>query len=444
MAWVEAAVAELKSLPGVQLLPRSTVFGYYDHNFLGIIERVTEHLLPGSSALPPQRLWRVRARQVVIAAGSFERPLVFHNNDRPGVMLASAVSAYVNRYAVAPGSRAVVFTNNDSAYSAVLDMIDAGISIAAVVDVRTNLKGDLPLRVRQKGVELTEGHAVLNAEGSRTLEAVEIACLDTTGEGLKPGSRRIRCDLLATSGGWNPTLDMHCQSGAKAVFEPLKACFVPGPAVQAERSAGACKGTFDLVGCLREGVAAGAAAAQALGLGGTQEVVTLPEVERRAEEPLHPLWVVPSRFTLGRGPKQFVDYQNDTSVGDIVMAARENFESIEHIKRYTLLGFGTDQGKIGNVNGIGVLAKFLGKDIASVGTTTFRPAYSPVTFGALAGRNVGALFDPIRKTPMHQWHAQAGAQFENVGQWKRAWYYPKAGETMDEAVKREVWTRRKA
>jgi sarcosine oxidase subunit alpha len=347
------------------------------------------------------------------------------------------VSAYINRYAVVPGSRAVVFTNNDSAYTTVLDLVDAGVAIAGVVDVRTGVKGDLPLRVRQRGVDLTEGYAVVNTQGGAKLEAVEICSLDSTGAALKGESRWFRCDLLAVSGGWNPTLDMHCQSGGKAVFDEAKACFVPGRPIQAERSAGSCSGTFDLDGCLREGIAAGAAAAQALGFGNGQPISAPPQAESPIEEPLRPMWVVPSRFPLGRGPKQFVDFQNDTSVGDIVMAARENFQSIEHIKRYTLLGFGTDQGKLGNVNGIGILAKFLGADIGSIGTTTFRPAYTPVTFGLLAGRNVGSLFDPVRKTPMHQWHVEAGALFENVGQWKRAWYYPKRGESMEEAVKRE-------
>jgi sarcosine oxidase, subunit alpha len=436
-AWVKATVSELKSMPEVQLLSRSTVFGYYDHNFLGVLERVTDHIPPGPSVAPRQRLWHIRAKQVVIAAGAFERPLVFHNNDRPGVMLASAVSAYINRYAIAPGRRAIVFTNNDSAYCTVLDLINAGISIAAVVDVRTEVESDLVARVRQKGIELMQGHVVANVSGTASVKAVEIARIDSRSGLLETQSRSIQCDLLAVSGGWSPTLDMHCQSGAKAQFDEFRACFVPGKSVQAERSAGSCNGSLLLSECLHEGIVAGATAAQTAGYGGSDMLVSVPLVQDTLEHPLRPTWIVPSRFSLGRGPKQFVDLQNDTSAADIRMAVRENYQSVEHVKRYTLLGFGTDQGKLGNVNGIGILAKCLGTDIASVGTTTFRPAYSPVTFGALAGRDVGSLFDPIRITPMHQWHVDAGATFENVGQWKRAWYYPHGSETIHDSVKRE-------
>jgi sarcosine oxidase, subunit alpha len=444
MTWVDATVTELKSMPEVQLLPRGTVFGYYDHNFLGVLERVSDHVPPGSTPLPRQRLWRIRVKQVVIATGAFERPLVFHNNDRPGVMLASAVSAYVNRYAVAPGSRAVLFTNNDNAYQTVLDLIDADLPVTAVVDLRTKSDGELIERVRQKGIQLVEGCAVLDVRGKARVEAIEIGRLDVGKTRIVGGSRWIKCDLLAVSGGWNPTLDMHCQSGAKARFDEKQGCFIPGQSAQAERSAGSCNGAFGLGDCLREGSNAGAMAAEAAGFCHALALVSVPPATGPIAGPSQSTWVAPSRFPLGRGPKQFVDLQNDTSVADIVMAVRENFQSIEHVKRYTLLGFGTDQGKLGNVNGIGVVAQFLGTDIASVGTTTFRPGYSPVTFGALAGRDVGPLFDPVRKTPIHQWHVEAGAVFENVGQWKRARYYPQAGETMHGAVKRECLATQKS
>jgi sarcosine oxidase, subunit alpha len=437
ISWLDTGVRELGTMPEVQLLSRTTVFGYYDHNFLGMLERVTDHAANGSVSLPRERLWRVRTKQVVIAAGAFERPLVFHNNDRPGVMLASAVSAYLNRYAVAPGTRAVVFTNNDSAYRSVLDLLDAKVQVAAVVDVRRKLHGDLIRRVRERGVELLEGHAVLNVRGNASVRAVEIARFDSAGARLEAGSRWFDCDLLAVSGGWSPALDMHCQSGAKAVFDEQKACFGPGKSVQAERSAGSCNGNFQLNGCLREGIIAGAAAAHAAGFGDAMPVVSVPSASDLMEQPTQPVWIVPSHFPLGRGPKQFVDFQNDTSASDIKMAVQENYCSIEHVKRYTLLGFGTDQGKIANLNGIGIVAQCLGMDIASVGTTTFRPAYSPVSFGALAGRDIGPLFEPIRKTPIHEWHVEAGAVFENVGQWKRPRYYPRAGESMHDAVNRE-------
>lgn len=444
--WVEATIAELTAMPGVELLNRATAFGYYDHNAVGILQRVTDHLPPTSDTphTPRQRLWRVRARQVVIATGAFERPFVFHNNDRPGVMLASAVSAYVNRYAAAPGARAVLFTNNDNAYQTALDLLGAGVAVTAVIDIRTNLSGDLVRRVREKGVELLQGHVVCDVNGTKSVKAVEVAALDAAGKCVRGPTRSIACDLLAVSSGWSPALDMHCQSGAKARFDETRWCFVPGQSTQEERSAGSCNGKLGLNDCLLEGFAAGAAAAHAAGFGDPAPIASASANPDLVEQPLQPMWVVPSRFSLGRGSKQFVDLQNDTSVGDIAMALRENFRSIEHIKRYTLLGFGTDQGKLANVNGIGIVAQILGTDIGSVGTTTFRPAYSPVTFGALAGREVGALFDPIRKTPMHEWHVEAGARFENVGQWKRAWYYPRGSESMEEAVRRECLATQKS
>jgi len=435
--WVAATVAELRSLPAVEILPRTTVFGYYDQNFLGMLERASDHLAIPVANVPRERLWRVRAKQAVIAAGAFERPLVFHNNDRPGVMLTSAVRAYVNRYAVAPARRAVLFTNNDSAYAAVADLAENGVAVAAVVDVRRAPRRDLAVAMADRGIELLAGHAVLNVRGSSGVQAVEVALLDSTTPQVTGPSRWIDCELLAISGGWSPTLDMHCQSGARARFDEEKACFVPGQSVQAERSAGACNGTFALRGCLQEGAAAGAAAAQDAGFGEAALVAPVAQAEDIPEQPIQPMWIVPSRFALGRGPKQFVDFQNDTSASDLQMAVRENYRSIEHVKRYTLLGFGTDQGKISNLNGIGIVAQCSGTDIPSVGTTTFRPAYSPVTFGALAGRDTGKLFDPARETPMHGWHVESGALFENVGQWKRPWYYPRAGETMHDAVQRE-------
>ncbi len=436
LEWVTATVSELSSLPGVQLRTRSTVLGYYDHNYLAILERVTDHLA-NPNGLPRQRLWRVRARQVVIATGAFERPLVFHNNDRPGVMLASAISSYVNRYAVVPGSRAAVFTNNDSAYQTALDLQNAGIAVAAIIDLRQQVSGALPARAEGRGVEVFKGHTVLDVHGAGGVQGIQIARADSNRTPVDGSSRRIHCDLLAVSGGWNPAIEMHCQSGAKARYDADKGCFVPGISVQAERSAGSCGGIFSLRDCLLEGIAAGASAAQAVGFGGEAWLVPPPSTTALAEEPLQPIWVAPSSFPLGRGAKQFVDFQRDTSVADLVLAARENYRSIEHIKRYTLLGFGTDQGKVSNVNGIGVVAQYLGTDLQAVGTTTFRPPFSPVTFGALAGRDIGALFDPVRKTPFHEWHVQAGALFENVGQWKRAWYYPRPGEAIEDAVRRE-------
>jgi sarcosine oxidase subunit alpha len=352
-------------------------------------------------------------------------------------MLASAVSTYVNRYAVAPGSRAVVFTNNDGAYQTALDLAEAGIAVAAVVDARPESNGDLPLRVRQRGIEVIASHAVVDARGRMRVRGVRAMRLDVSGDKVEGPTRTIACDLVAVSGGWSPVVSLHCQSGGRAVYDRGRACFVPGDPVQPERSAGACNGGFALGECLAEGLAAGAQAAHAAGFGDGQAPTPTPDTDDPVQRPLRSMWAVPSRAGPGHGSKAFVDPQNDVTAADIALAAREGYDSIELVKRYTTLGMGTDQGRLGNVNGMGVLAEALGVDIASIGTTTFRPVYTPVPFGAIAGRNVGRLADPIRKTAIHGWHEEAGAEFEDVGQWKRPRHYPGPGEGMREAVNRE-------
>ncbi len=431
--WVAKAVEELSGLAEVRRLPRSTVYGYLDHNYLAIQERLTDHLPLAQRQGPRERLWKVRAKQVVIAAGAIERPLVFGNNDRPGVMLAASVGTYINRYAVAPGREAVLFINNDHAYRTALDLLDADLAVAAVVDPRLDPQGELPRQVRERGVEIIAGSVVVDVKGGKRVSGVRVMGYDAARDAATGAVRDIGCDLLAVSGGWSPAVHLHSQSGGKVAWDEAQACFVPGRSVQAERSVGAAKGSFQLHECLAEGFRAGAEAATLCGLEAV--AATLPSVEQIEEQPLQRLWVTPAPQP---GPKQFVDLQNDTSAADIVLAAREGFESIEHVKRYTALGFGTDQGKLGNINGMAILAKALNQSLPATGTTTFRPNYTPVTFGTLAGRDLGELFDPIRKTALHAWHVQQGAEFENVGQWKRPWYYPKPGESLDAAVNREV------
>jgi sarcosine oxidase subunit alpha len=435
--WVERTVAELRAMPNVRLLPRSTVFGYHDYNYLTIAQRLTDHLPDAQRSGRRERIWRVRTKQVVLATGAIERPLVFGNNDRPGVMLASAVSQYVNRYGVRLGARAVVFTNNDSAYQAALDLAHAGVAVAAVVDARRAPHGRLAEAVRTKGIEIIDGAVVVDVSGSKRVSGVKVMALDAGADKVTGSVRTLDCDLLAVSGGWSPAVHLHAQSGGRPQFDAARACFVPGTSVQAERSVGACNGSFPLEACLGEGFAAGAQAARAAGFG-EGVARTAPTVSpATAEAPLQPLWLVPSEQPVGRGPKQFVDLQNDVGAADIVLATREGYHSIEHVKRYTALGFGTDQGKLGNINGMAILARTLGNDIPSTGTTTFRPNYTPVTFGAIAGPDLGERFDPIRKTAIHEWHVEQGALFENVGQWKRPWYFPTAGEDLHAAVNRE-------
>ena len=441
--WVSAMMSELAAMEDVRILSRATALGYYDHNYVTVLERCTDHLpYRERHGRVRQRLWKVRARQVVLATGAHERPLVFRNNDRPGVMLASAAQSYVNRYAVRPGSNAVVFTNNDTAYDPALDLADAGARVT-LVDVRTELSDTRRAQLRRRGIELLAGHAVTDVRGTRAVTGVSVAALTASGSACAGGSRRIPCDLVCMSGGWNPAIHLFSQSGGQLAFDETRGAFVPGEARQAQFSAGGCNGTGALAFALSEGREAGKAAAAACGFrkrGGT----SLPKVDVAEEMPIRLLWTVPARPPNRRLDKHFVDFQNDVTAADIALAAREGYRSVEHLKRYTTIGMGTDQGKTSNVNALAILSETLGADVAATGTTTFRPPYAPATFGALAGRDVGELADPIRTTPMHQWHVEQGAPFEDVGQWKRPWYYPRSGESMREAVDRECLAVRNA
>lgn len=445
MQWVEAAVDELQAMEDVRVLTRTTAFGYYDHNYLGLVER--RHInvarpISGSS----ERLWRIRAKQVVLATGAIERPLVFANNDRPGVMLAGALRTYATRYGVAAGKMAVIFTNNDDAYRSALALDDAGITVSAVVDLRDDPDGPLVDAVRARNITVFDGWAVTAVIGSKALSGVEITQLSADGDSLVGQPRRLDCDVLGSSGGWNPVVHLHSQSGGKAVFDQTIQSFVPGPQVQAERSAGACAGTFALSDCLSGGHAAGKTAAKLAGFSPSRH--KKPTAEEALEAPLKALWVVPCSDqddrAKGFGAKHFVDIHGDVSVADIELAAREGYHSVEHVKRYTALGMGPDQGKTGNIPGMAVLGQALGQPIEDVGTTTFRPPFTPVTYGALAGRDIGQFSDPARLTAMHHWHEQSGAKFEDVGQWKRPWYYPKPGESMADTLNRECLAARNA
>ena len=443
LQWVAAVSGELAAMNNVRVLTRTTVFAYFDHNHLGLVERIHDHLAPGSRpGQARQRLWKVRAKQVVIAAGAHERPLVFRDNDLPGIMLASAARSYVNRFAVRPGGRAVIATNNDSAWHAALDLSDAGI-LVCVVDARPDPPADLRALAHARGIEVLAGHALIAAYGGgKRVRRVEVAALDEHARSIAGHRRPMSCDLVGMSGGWNPAVHLHSQAGGRVVYDAERTCFVPGEPAQAERSAGAAQGTFDLDFVLAQGREAGKSAAADAGFrrraGGSG-----PKVEARRASAPRALWQVPLATGMRPG-KAFVDFQNDVTAADIRLAAREGYRSVEHAKRYTATGMGTDQGKTSNVNALAILGEALRRDIEQVGTTTFRPPYTPVSFGALAGRDLGALMDPVRRTPMHGWHAANGARWEDVGQWKRPWYYPQAGESMQQAVDRECLAARNA
>ena len=443
--WPGKALDELRRYPEVIILPRGTVSGYYDHNFLTILERCRDHPDQQGKEGVRQRLWRVRARRVILAQGSHERPLVFPDNDRPGVMLASSLSGYLRRYGVCPGRRAVIFTNNDGAYRVALDLVQAGASVAAIIDYRVHGAGVIAEPLREAGVDIFQGCVVAGVSGRNDVRSVHIVPMSAGAGAVNGGGKTVQCDLLAMSGGWNPAVHLHSQAGGSIDWDETRACFVPGPARQDHVSVGACNGSFSLYACLEEGKQAGLDAARACGF--EPVPFSTPEVERETpgeERPLQPLWRVPLPQSPQRHPKQFVDYQNDTTVADVYQAVQEGYRNVEHVKRYTALGFGTDQGKMGNINGMAILAECLDKPVAEVGTTTFRPPYTAATFGACAGAAVGDLYDPVRKTALHDWHQAAGAEFEVVGQWLRPWYYPREGEGLHDAVARECLAARRS
>ena len=436
--WVAAARAELETRENVTILTRTTVYGYFDHNFLGLLERVTDHLAEKPERLPRHRLWKLRAKQVVLATGAIERPLVFSDNDRPGIMLAGACRSYLHRYAVKPGAKAVVFTNNDGAYGAALDLATAGVEIAAVVDLRPDPEGPATERAEDAGLPVLAGHAIIGTRGDKRASQVRIARISADGASIEGAAEAIDCDLVAVSGGWSPTVHLFSQSRGKIRFDAGLGCFLPGEAAQATHPAGACNGAFGLASCLATGLAAGARAAEAAGLKPGKGARKAPEASDDGFLPARWAWLVPSDKPLGQGGKHFVDLQNDVTAADLKLALREGYRSVEHVKRYTTTGMGTDQGKTGNVNAIAIIAETQERPIPEVGVTTFRPPYTAVTFGVFAGRDVDDLLDATRRTPIHAWHQRNGAAFEDVGQWKRPWYYAKSGETLHDAVNREV------
>nr|WP_067285695.1 sarcosine oxidase subunit alpha [Marinobacterium profundum] len=436
--WVATVVEELKQHPEVLLLPRSTVNGYHDHNFLTIHERCTDHLGDKAPAgQVRQRMHRVRANQVVLATGAHERPLVFGNNDVPGCMQAAGVSTYINRYAVVPGKELVLMTTNDHAYQTALDWHDAGRKVVAIVDTRQNPKGDRIDAAKSRGLNIIAGSGVIEVQGSKRVTGVSIAPLNAAGDALAGAVERLGCDTVASSGGWSPVIHLSCHTGSRPEWRDDVIGFVPGKTVQKQHCAGGINGTYSLKAVLEEGARAGAAACEAAGFSDAAKGISLPLAEEVREGKAMALYHIPHTKPTSRAPKQFVDYQNDVTAAGIELATREGFESIEHVKRYTAMGFGTDQGKLGNINGMAVAAKSLNQTIPQTGTTIFRPNYTPVTFGAVAGRDCGALFDVNRFSAMHKWHLANGALFEDVGQWKRPWYFPQGGETMQQALDRE-------
>lgn len=440
LAWAAEAGAALDAAPEVVVLRRTTAFGSYDDNYVLAVQRRTDHL--GADAPQPsdgvsrQRLWHIRARQVVLATGAHERPLVFAGNDRPGVMLAAAVRAYLNRYAVAPGSRAVVSTTNDSAYDTVADLHAAGIGIAAVADARPELSLRAAEVAVATGARVLTGSAVVATAGESRLTGVTVQALDDDGQPTGE-TEAFDCDLLAVSGGWSPVVHLHSQRQGRLRWDEDLAAFVPDGTVRDQRVIGAARGTYGLDGALAEGARAGARAATDAGF---PVPVPMSDEARSEIGPVRPLWLVPApEGESATWDTHFVDLQRDVTVADVQRSVAAGMRGVEHVKRYTSLGTANDQGKTSGVNAIGVIAQALGAGASpgDIGTTSYRAPYTPVAFAALAGRERGELFDPERTTSIHTWHVAHGAVFEDVGQWKRPRYYPGPGEDMDTAVARE-------
>lgn len=424
--WASRVLADLRARSNVRLMPRTQAFGYYAQNFVGLNEIVGEAERAMHADVPRERMWQVRAKEVVIAAGAIERALVFPDNDRPGVMLADAARIYLNRYGAKVGDRVVVATAHDSAYRAALDLKAAGVEVALIADLRKSANGALAQAARAAGLRVVTGAVIHGAQGKARVSGVKLS-----GDGMAAES--VACDALLMSGGWTPSVHLYSQSRGKVVWNEARGMFLPGASVQRERSAGACRGTFGLAAALAEGAEAGAEAATKAGFAAAAPaapaVDNAPEAEGGALGDQSP--------AEGRKAKAFVDYQNDVCAKDIRLAVQEGMRSIEHVKRYTTTGMATDQGKIANMNALAIAAEKLGSSIPQVGLTTFRQPYTPVTFGLFAGANRGDLFDPVRKTAIHDWSVAQGAAFEDVSLWKRAWYYPKGREDMHAAVRRE-------
>jgi sarcosine oxidase, subunit alpha len=431
--WLASTLQMLAANPRVTLLTRTTAFGYFPHNLLGLNQRLSDHLGRPDHSQPRERQWQVRAKEVVLATGAIERPLVFPGNDLPGVLLAGAARTYLNRYGALAGSRVVLVTAYDAAYQAALDLHRAGASVRAIVDVRAGSpEGALPEAARRAGLHIETQTTVIGTSGRLRVRAIRVQKLDASGQPAGP-ARRIRCDLVLMSGGLTPSVHLFSQSRGKLAWDESLGAFLPGQAAEPVRSAGACRGVFSLAAAVRDGTHAGLSAAQSAGLSVSASMPEMPLPESSAAGILGALPQPP-----GVQPgKAFVDWQNDVTTRDLALAAREGFRSIEHVKRYTTTGMATDQGKTSNINALAIVARDLDKAIPQVGLTTFRMPYTPVTFGSFAGFARGELFDPIRTTPMHEWAAGNGAVFENVGLWKRARYFPRPGENMHAAVERE-------
>ncbi|QBQ54243.1 sarcosine oxidase subunit alpha family protein [Nitrosococcus wardiae] len=414
---VREIMEQLVALSDVFLLRRTTVFGHYRQGRFAAFQRLENQVVK-------QRLWQIQAKQAILATGAMERPLVFPNNDRPGVMLASAARRYVNRYGVQPGRDAVLFTNNDNAYATAQDLVDAGVAVKMIVDLRPQP----PAVPVPKETEVLTGAKVFNVKGRRHVVEVEVErnCL----------RRRLDCDLLCISGGWSPVLHLFAHSPGQTRYEASLGAWIPDSAQEGLQVAGAASGVFGLEACWQQGLEVGFKAVQAIGFSVPKkpEIIVPQEIGKELSVTVPDISpIIPGK----KGPR-FVDLQNDVKVEDIELALREGYRSIEQVKRYTTLGMGTDQGRTANINGARLVAEVLSRSLSTVGTTTFRPPWTPVTLGAVAGRQSETPIAPLRRSPIHPWHEENGAVFMPSGLWWRPHYYRSHGAQLVQAATREA------
>lgn len=431
--WIDATVAELEAMENVTLRSRMMASGVYDHGYVLGYERLRDHA-PDEKG-PRHRLWRIRAGHIVTATGAIERPLSFAGNDVPGVLLASAVRDYAVNWGVSIGDRTVVVTNNDDAYRTAISLKELGMEVPAIIDARANGGGALADKAREMGIRVENGKAVVKVKGSKRVEGVAIGL--QAGEGAVLES--IACECVAMSGGWSPVVHLWSHCGGKLIWDEADQFFRPDPnraptgddGQPFVTTAGTASGVLGLGDVLTDATNAGAGAAGS-------KAPKAPAGDARDEAAMEAVWMMPQGASMKLKTKMWLDPQNDVKVSDVQLAAREGYESVEHTKRYTTLGMATDQGKLSNINGLAILSGALNQPIPQTGTTTFRPPYTPISMGAIAGEARGDVFQPLRRTPMQDWHDAHNPFYEPVGHWKRPYCYPRAGETNAQAVEREI------
>ena len=430
--WAEKIITELKSMPNVTVKNRSQVFGYYDHNMLVMFERVSDHLEKKSKFIPRQRLWYIRAKETILSTGSIERPIVFGNNDTPGIFLSAAAKEYMKVYGVLVGKKPLIFTNNDSAYETALEFKKNNVE-PIILDTREEHSSELIDEAKSKGIDIRFSHGVIVANGYKKVKSAKIGKLNKDKNSFEK-IETVDCDCICVSGFWTPSVHLASQSGNKLKYEEKIDAFIPDKKKQHETSVGAANGSFTLEESLKHGFENGSNLSAKITE--TKTEIAIPNVNEKKYGAHDKFWCMP--LPKNENPKRFVDFQNDVSVSDIEIALREGYRSIEHVKRYTTLGMATDQGRTSNLNGLQLVSNIENKIVPEVGHTTFRPPFTPITIGTIVGREVGMEYMPTRKTPMHEWHEKNNAVFVDAGAWKRPRYYKQGNETLFEASKREA------